>query len=98
MWMVSLEVNVVFREGDDICGTYNWSNPQFINVVVSASRSDLLDPSSYGWDEFEIDYGVIQDREKAVKFDFENENFELFNTPMVLQFGYKFSTRNKFQY
>ena len=83
------------REGDDICGTYNWSNPQFIDLVLAPAASDLLDPSAYGWDEFEIDYGVIQDKEKAVKFDFENENFELFNTPMVLQFGYKYSTRIK---
>ena len=83
------------REGDEICGTYNWSNPQFIDLVLAPAASDLLDPSSYGWDEFEIDYGVIQDKEKAVKFDFENENFELLSTPMVLQFGYKYSTRTK---
>ena len=83
------------REGDDICGTYSWANPQFINIVLAPSASDLLDPSTYEWDEFEIDYGLIQDREKALKLDFENENFELFDTPMILQFGYKFSTRTK---
>ena len=52
----------------------------------------MLDPSTYEWDEFEIDYGLIQDEERAVKFDFENENFEMFEMPMILQFGYKFST------
>ena len=47
------------REGDDICGTYSWANPQFINIVLAPAASDLLDPSTYEWDEFEIDYGLI---------------------------------------
>jgi TonB-dependent receptor len=83
------------REGDEICGTFNWSNPKFINIALAPAASDLLDPSTYEWDEFEIDYGLIQDEERAVKFDFENENFEMFEMPMILEFGYKFSTRNK---
>ena len=35
------------REGDEICGTYNWSNPQFIDLVLAPAASDLLDPSSH---------------------------------------------------
>ena len=65
MLMLNLEVNVVLEKEMIFVVHYNWSNPQFINVVLAPTASDLLDPSSYGWDEFEIDYGVIQDKEKA---------------------------------
>ena len=58
---------VRIREGDDICGTYNWSNPQFINVVLAPAASDLLDPSSYGWDEFET-YEYSGDGTKRVPY------------------------------
>ena len=67
--------------------TYNWANPQFISLSLAPAGSLLNDPANYDWDEFEIDYGVIQDREYAYKVDFINENLEFNGNPLVLEFG-----------
>jgi len=83
------------RSGDEICGTYSWANPQFISLVLAPAGSLLKDPANYDWDEFEIDYGVIQDREYAYKVDFINENLEFNGNPLVLEFGAKSSRRIK---
>ena len=83
------------RSGDEICGTYNWANPQFISLSLAPAGSLLNDPANYDWDEFEIDYGVIQDREYAYKVDFINENLEFNGNPLVLEFGAKSSRRVK---
>ena len=83
------------RSGEEICGTYNWANPQFISLSLAPAGSLLNDPANYDWDEFEIDYGVIQDREYAYKVDFINENLEFNGNPLVLEFGAKSSRRVK---
>ena len=83
------------RSGDEICGTFNWSNPKFISLVLAPAASNLADPNEYEWDEFEIDYGVIQDSEVAYKLDFINENMGFYGNPMVLEFGFKQSKRVK---
>ena len=59
------------REGTDACGTFNWSNPKFLRLDLAPAAANLRNPESYEWDEFEIDYGVIQDEEDAFKIDFE---------------------------
>jgi len=83
------------RSGDEICGTYSWSNPKFINLVLAPAASNLTDPSEFEWDEFEIDYGIIQDSEVAYKLDFMNENMDFNGNPMTLEFGFKQSKRVK---
>ncbi len=83
------------RQGDEICGTYNWSNPKFINLTLTDAGASLLEPSNYDWDEFEIDYGVIQDREYAYKIDFINENLDFNGNALVIEFGAKSSRRIK---
>lgn len=83
------------RSGDEICGTYSWANPKLINLAIAPAGSMLSDPSEYDWDEFEIDYGLIQDREFAHKVDFINENLEINGSPIVVEFGAKSSRRIK---
>ena len=56
-------------EGVDACGTFNWSNPKFLRLDL-AHAANLRNPESYEWDEFEIDFGLIQDEENAFKIDF----------------------------
>ena len=83
------------RDGDDICGTYSWVNPKFINLSLAPRGQVLNDINEYEWDEFEIDYGVIQDSEVAYKLDMQNDNLSFYGKPMVLEFGLKSSKRVK---
>ena len=83
------------REGTDACGTFNWSNPKFLRLDLSPAAANLRNPESYEWDEFEIDYGVIQDEEDAFKIDFETSEISFGDNPMTIEFGYKSSTRTK---
>ena len=47
---------------------------QIQNLCLSLALEDMItDPSEYDWDELEIDYGLIQDREDAFKIDFESD-------------------------
>ena len=83
------------RDGDDICGTYSWVNPKFISLSLAPRGQVLNDINEYEWDEFEIDYGVIQDSEVAYKLDMQNDNLSFYGKPMVLEFGLKSSKRVK---
>ncbi len=83
------------RDGDDICGTYSWANPKFISLSLAPRGQVLNDVNEYEWDEFEIDYGVIQDSEVAYKLDIQNDNLSFYGNPMVLEFGLKSSKRVK---
>ena len=83
------------RDGDDICGTYIWANPKFISLSLAPRGQVLNDVNEYEWDEFEIDYGVIQDSEVAYKLDIQNDNLSFYGNPMVLEFGLKSSKRLK---
>ncbi len=83
------------RDGDDICGTYSWANPKFISLSLAPRGQILNDVNEYEWDEFEIDYGVIQDSEVAYKLDIQNDNLSFYGNPMVLEFGLKSSKRVK---
>ena len=83
------------REGTDACGTFNWSNPKFLRLDLAPAAANLRNPESYEWDEFEIDYGLIQDEEDAFKIDFETSEISFGDNPMTIEFGYKSSTRTK---
>ena len=83
------------RSGDDICGTYSWVNPKFISLSLAPRGQMLTDPSEYDWDELEIDYGLIQDREDAFKIDFESDPFDFNGNVMSIEFGAKSSERIK---
>ena len=83
------------RSGDDICGTYSWANPKFISLSLAPRGQMLTDPSEYDWDELEIDYGLIQDREDAFKIDFESDPFDFNGNVMSIEFGAKSSERIK---